>query len=75
MYRSIVATAVFFMTGVLTNSLTHKAELLHIGSGSWSLHPLSGAILLAEVIPMSVELGLAVYGVRGANFSFDVYGS
>ena len=75
MCRSIVATAVFFATGVVTNGLAHKAELLHIGPGSWSLHPLSGAILLAEAIPMWVELGLAVYGVRGANPSFDVYDS
>ena len=70
-----MATVVFFATGVVTNGLAHKAELPHIGSGSWSLLPLSGAILLAEAIPMWVELGLAVYGVRSGNLSFDVYGS
>jgi len=47
----------------------HKNELPHIGSGSWSFLPLSSAILLAETIPMWVELGLAVYGVRGSDLS------
>jgi hypothetical protein len=70
-----VATAVFFATGVLTNGLMHKAELPHISSGSWSLLPLSGAIFFAETIPMWVELGLAVYGVRGSNLSLDAYDS
>lgn len=67
MHRSIVATAVFFVTGVVTNGLMHKAELAHIGSGSWSLLPLSSVILLAEAIPMMIELGLAFYGVRSSN--------
>lgn len=67
MRRSIVATAVFFATGVVTNGLMHKAELARISSGSWSLLPLSSVILLAEAIPMMIELGLAFYGVRGSN--------
>lgn len=75
MCRSIVATVVFFATGVMTTSLVHKAELPYIGSGSWSLLPLPGFILLAEAIPLMIELGLGVYGVRSRNLSFDVHGS
>jgi len=75
MCRSVVATIVFFATGVVTNGLVHKAELPHIDSGSWSLLPLSGVILLAEAIPMVVELGLAVYGVRGSNPSLTCTGA
>ena len=62
-----MATTVFFTTGVMTNSLVHKAELPHIISGSWAFPPLSSAILVVEAIPIMISLGLAVYGVRSSN--------
>ena len=62
-----MATAVFFTTGVITNSIVHKAELAHISHGSWAFLPFSSAILLAEAIPIAIELSLAVYGVCGGN--------
>lgn len=54
----------------MTNGLVHKAELARISPGSWALLPLSGAVLLAGAIPTVIELGLAVYGVRGRNPSW-----
>ena len=62
-----MATAVFFTTGVMTNSLVHKAELPPIIPGSWAFPSLSSAILLAEAIPIVISLSLALYGVRSSN--------